>query len=78
MGSRWPFNRCSPPYPLIRKYSVEVLADINLGAVLHLAETVSYSLELVGLLDQAISLSKLARHYFGAVLNNYRHSNCHQ
>lgn len=40
----------------------------NNEVVSYLGETISHSLELVGLLNQHISLSQLVRQYFGAVL----------
>ena len=47
--------------------------------VLHPAVTILYYIwNSVGFLEQDISLPKLAGHYFGAELNNYLHSNCHQ
>lgn len=49
-----------------------------MAPLLCVAKTILYSLECVDLLDQDISLSKFVRCWSGAVLNNYRHSYCHQ
>lgn len=60
-------------YPSIWKYSVEILPDIDL-----VIGWCSILLKPYYIRWSDISFSKLAWHYFGVVLNNYRHSNFHQ
>lgn len=70
-GSCRQFYQFSLFYPSIWKYHVDF---VSRRCSIFLKP---YHMELMDLLDLDIRLSKLTGHYFRAMLNNYRHLNCH-